>query len=100
MSRDRCPESRPTSRFRPDRISRYAATGMPCINIPHGTVRHSLIRKARQVPALTARRCVSMAGAATDMPSTSAAGLAQKIVPATIDDLESIAHNNVVMAKV
>lgn len=41
-----------------------------------------------------------MASAATDMPTTSAAELRQKIVPATIDDLESIALNNVIMAKV
>ena len=41
-----------------------------------------------------------MTCAATDMPPPIATGLAQNIVTATIDDLESIADNNVVMAKV
>lgn len=70
------------------------------LKIPCGGLQSIQLRKGLNYSVPSSRRNISMAGAATDMQPTPAAELAQSIVPATIEDLESIAYNNVVMAKV
>lgn len=81
-------------------LSRQAAFGMLSAGLCHSSRHDVRIRSSSHLLRTRSSRTLHAAGATADMASTAAARLAHNIVPAQIQDLESIAHNNVVMAKV